>query len=124
MRRKILPLVLGGALSIAAIGPVAANGHQTVNQDAVQRALVGIIVQAAVRDVTVVELNNSLNNLLQNADINVEIIEDVEVTVENVLNNLNVNVSDIEITVSDIAIVVNILGAGGVLLDTVTIPLG
>lgn len=96
MRRKILPFVLGGALSIAAVAPAAASNHQTVNQDAVQRALIGVIVQAAVRDVVEVEINDSLNNLLRDADIDVNVLND---SLNNVLRNVNVDISDIDIDV-------------------------
>lgn len=87
MRRKLLPLILGGALSIAAIAPAAAQGNPncTVQNDGRggAAALVALVnanlvlpVGANACDIDV--LNNSLNNLLQNADIHV---------IENILNN-------------------------------------
>ena len=113
MRRKILPFILGGALAIGAVAPAAANNHQPVNQGAVQNALVGLILQAAIRDVDVNILNNALNNILQNADIDV---------LNNSLNNLlqNVNVEDVEITVigDDVTLVVSILNGVASIIST------
>ena len=92
MRRKLLPLILGGALSIAAIAPASAATSCVPNTDASNRggaaALAGLIAVAAnvqanvvagVCDIDVDILNNSLNNILQNADIDV---------LNNSLNNL------------------------------------
>lgn len=96
MRRKILPFILGGALSVAAVAPAAAvhtPAHVVQANDAVQNALVGLIVQANVRDVNVLNISDSLNNLLQNADIDI-----------NVLNNLLQN-ADIDVTVTDVTVV-------------------
>ena len=105
MRRKLLPLVLGGALSIAAVAP-AATATCTVERGGAA-GLVAAVVQANVCDVYV--LNNSLNNLLRNADIHV---------LENILNNspiLSYNDVDISRVVSDNQIAISILG-GPVLL--------
>ena len=125
MRRKILPFILGGALSVAAVVPAAAAPPQ-VNV-ATAGGLVGVVVQAvlnnvdilnnSLNDVVEVNINDSLNNLLQNALQNARILNGLEVTIEDVLNDLNVNVSDIEIEVADGGIVVNVLGAGGI-VDT------
>lgn len=108
MRRKMLSLLLGSTLAIAAVAPAAASNHQTVNQGAVQNALVGLIVQAAVRDVEVAVLNNSLNNLLQGADIDIDALNN---SLNNVLQNVNVDISDIDILIlsPDGDIVVSVL---------------
>ena len=128
MRRKLLPLILGGALAIAAVAPAAA----APNNVSFQRALVGVTVQALVQNVDVlnnsandfidVDINDSLNNLLQNAlqNADIDILNGVEVTVENVLNNLNVNISDIDIELAEEGIVITVLGAGGI-VDTITL---
>ena len=106
MRRKILPFILGGALSIAAIAPASA-ATCTVDRGGAA-GLVAAVVQANVCDVHV--LNNSLNNLLRNADIDV---------LNNVLNNspiLSNNDIDVEIledgiqVLEDGTIIVNLLG--------------
>ena len=77
MRRKLLPLILGGALSIAAVAPAAA---QTCTVDRGGAAgLVAAVVQANVCDVHI--LNNSLNNLLRNADIDVNVLNNSPVTI-------------------------------------------
>ena len=113
MRRKILPFILGGALSIAAVAPAAASSHDVNNCNIAtdQRgggaaALASLISAAVAADVAVpicnvsVELlNNSLNNLLQNADIDV---------LNNSLNNLLRN-ADIDVTVVDGDIIVDVL---------------
>ena len=113
MRRKILPFILGGALSIAAIAPAAAAGHTVNNCDididqrgggaAALAALVAAAVDADVAvpvcNVSVELLNNSLNNLLRNADIDV---------LNNSLNNLLRN-ADIDVTVIDGDVVVDVL---------------
>ena len=109
MRRKILPFILGGALSVAAIVPAAAAPPQ-VNV-ATAGGLVGVVVQAVLNDVDIlnnslndvveVNINDSLNNLLQNAlqNADIDVLNGLEVRIENVLNNLNVNVSDIDVEI-------------------------
>jgi hypothetical protein len=118
MRRRILPLILGGALSIAAIAPASAS---TTTCNVVNRggaaALVALVqanvgVAAAVCDVDVNILNNSLNNLLQNANIralnnilnNSPILSnnDIDVTVSNVLNSNNISIlgSGVNLTIN------------------------
>ena len=108
MRRKILPFILGGALSIAALVPVAATSHTNCVTDVSRGGAAALIalVQANVLagvtacDIDVNVLNNSLNNLLQNADIHVlenilnnsPILNDLTITVENVLNGVQINV--------------------------------
>ncbi len=107
MRRKILPFILGGALSVAALGPVAAA--PPVGQFAGAAGLVNVIVQAVVQniailndsnvDVITIDVNNSLNNLLRNADIDV-----LTNFLNNSLNNLNVTIQDIQVVNGDIVI--------------------
>lgn len=124
MRRKLLPLVLGGALSIAAIAPAAAADQCSVPTDnrggaAALVALVQANVQAGVGvnvcDVQI--LNNSLNNLLQNADIHV---------LENILNNspiLNDSLNNWDIQVVALnGTGINILGAGFTIVAVPPLP--
>jgi len=116
MRRKILSLIMGGALSIAAIAPAAAANPQceTTGGRGGAAALIALVnanvsgVGINVCDVDVNVLNNSLNNLLQNADIHV---------LENILNNspiLNNSLNNLTITVLPVlnGIQINILGGG------------
>jgi hypothetical protein len=128
MRRKLLlPLVLGGALTVAAVAPAAAAPPTTV---ATAGGLVNVVVQAvlnnvailnnSLNDVVEVNINDSLNNALQHVLQNARILNGLEVTIENVLNDLNVNVSDIEINVANDGIVVTVLGTGGI-IDTITL---
>lgn len=101
MRRRILPLILGGALSVAAVAPVAAQTECVVERGGAA-GLVAAVVQANVCDVHI--LNNSLNNLLRNADIDV---------LNNILNNspiLSGNDVIDDITIEDNQITVSILG--------------
>jgi hypothetical protein len=100
MRRKLLPLILGGALSVAAVAPAAAADCE-INRGGAA-GLVAAVVQANVCDVFI--LNNSLNNLLRNADIHV---------LENILNNspiLSFNDVDVDVDIEDNIITVTILG--------------
>ncbi len=123
MRRKILPFLLAGALSIAAVAPAAAQTGQCNLPAAPQRggaaglvALVQAVVNAnvgvAACDIDV--LNNSLNNLLQNANIN---------ALNNILNN-SPFLNDLTITVSNVAngLQINVLGGGITVPLTITIP--
>jgi len=116
MRRKILSLIMGGALSIAAIAPAAAANPQceTTGGRGGAAALIALVnanvsgVGITLCDIDVNVLNNSLNNLLQNAKIHV---------LENILNNspfLNDVLNDLTITVTNVAngIQINILGGG------------
>jgi hypothetical protein len=134
MRRKLLPLVLGGALSIAAVVPAAAAPPTAVTGAS---GLVNVVVQAVVDQIDVDALNNSLNNLLQegiNVDIddslnnalqnvlqNARIANGLAVTLENILNDLDVNVEDVTVTVADGGIVINVLGAGGTVADSIVL---
>ena len=118
MRRKIASFLLGGTLAIAAVAPAAAAPPENAS---LTNALIGLTVQAVVRNVDVlnnsandlidVNINDSLNNLLQNAlqnaDINV-----VRDSLNNVLNDLSITVQDIHI--ADDGIVVTVLGGGGI----------
>ena len=106
MRRKLLSLVLGSTLAIAAVAPAAAQTECAAGGSGAA-GLVAAVVNANVCDVNI--LNNSLNNLLRNADIHV---------LENILNNspiLSYNDVDISRVVSDNQIAITILG-GPVLL--------
>lgn len=99
---------------VMAVGaPVAAQP----NQGAIQRALIGVVVQAVVQDIDVltdsdvdilnVTLQNSLNNLLRDADIDVNIIRD---SLNNVLRNVDVTIGDI--TVVDGDLIIQVLSGG------------
>ena len=115
MRRRILPFMLASALSIATVAPVAAASHDVNTCDidipqqgggaAALAALIAAAVEAnvgaGVCNISVELLNNSLNNLLRNADIDV---------LNNALNNLLRN-ADIDVTVVDGDLVVNVLSA-------------
>ncbi len=124
MRRKILPLVLGAALSIAAVAPAAAaptcnlpaapQGGGAAALVSLVQAVVNANVGVAVCDVQI--LNNSLNNLLQNADIHV---------LENILNNSPI-LSGFTITVDDVDVLngiqINLLSAGGLVIPIEVAP--
>ena len=122
MRRKILPFILGGALSIAAIAPAAASSHTECVTDvdrggaAALVALVQANVLAGVTacDIDVNVLNNSLNNLLRNADIR---------ALNNILNNSPI-LNDLTITVTDVlnGVQINVLGGGINVPITITDP--
>ncbi len=113
MRRKLLPFILGSALSIASLAPAAAAGHDVNNCDidvdqrgggtAALAALIAAAVDADVAvpvcNVSVELLNNSLNNLLRNADIDV---------LNDALNNL-LRSADIDVTVIDGDVIVDVL---------------
>jgi hypothetical protein len=128
MRRRILPFILAGGLSIAAVGPAAAAPPANVGAaSGLVNVLVGValrnvdILNNSLNDVVEVNINDSLNNLLQNALQNADILNGLEVRIFDILNNLNVNVEDVTITVLDDGVVqVVVLGAGGV-IDTITL---
>ena len=116
MRRKILSLIMGGALSIAAIAPAAAANPQceTTGGRGGAAALIALVnanvsgVGITLCDIDVNVLNNSLNNLLRNADVDV---------LSNILNNspiLNNSLNNLTITVTNVlnGININILGGG------------
>jgi hypothetical protein len=121
MRRKILAFVLGGALSVAAAAPAAAQSDPGCVTDvdrggaAALVALVQANVLAGVNVCDINVLNNSLNNLLRNADIHV---------LENILNNSPIlSGFTIEVTKNEILnnVQINILG-GGTNLDLTLTP--
>lgn len=122
MRRKLLlPLILGGALSVAAVAPAAAVPPATVTFTG---GLVNVVIQNVLNNSLndVIDINDSFNNALQNVLQNARILNNLEVTIQNVLNNLNVTVSDVNITVLENGdIVVVVLGAGGTIIDTITL---
>lgn len=97
MRRKILPFILGGALAVASVAPAAAS-HRDQHQVGGAAGLVAAVVQLQDVDVTLVEANRSLNNLLRNADIDVlnNVLNntlrdaDIDITLENILNENDV----------------------------------
>jgi hypothetical protein len=99
--RKLLPFVLAGVLSIAVAGPVGAQASCEIGRGGAA-GLVAAVVQANVCDVYV--LNDSVNNLLRNADIHV---------LENILNNSPIlSFNDVELTrvISDNNITITVLG--------------
>ncbi|MDQ3690034.1 MAG: hypothetical protein M3406_08385 [Chloroflexota bacterium] len=115
MRRKILPFILGGALSIAAIAPASAATNCNVTNRGGAAALVALVnanVGAGVNvcQIDVDILNNSLNNLLQNADVDVlsNILNNSPILNDS-LNNLTINVVDNDILNG---IQINVLGGG------------
>ena len=98
MRRKLLPLILGGALSIAAVAPAAASNHDDPNCTVQNAGMGGAAALIALVNANLVlpiganacdidVLNNSLNNLLRNADIDV-----LSNILNNSLNNFDINV--------------------------------
>lgn len=128
MRRKILPFILGGALAVASVAPAAATHTTAV---AAPGGLVNVVVQAVLNNVNLltnsevniitVDIDDSLNNALQNVLRNARILNNLEVTIENVLNDLDINVEDVTITVLENGdIQVNLL-SGGVLVDQIVI---
>ena|SRR5688500_6605423 len=115
--RRLASFVLAGTMALAIAGPASAQPDNDVAQGVLQNALIGVIVQAAVQDVEVVVLNNSLNNLLRNADIDVNVLNN---SLNNVLQNVDIDISDIDILSpgGDLILNVAILGDGVV----VTLP--
>jgi hypothetical protein len=108
MRRKLLPLILGGMLSVAAVTPAAAQDTVCEIERGGAAGLVAAVVQANACDIQI--LNDSLNNLLQNADIRV---------LNNILNNNDVDV-DLQIAEDGIFIlndsVVSVTLLGGTVI--------
>jgi hypothetical protein len=109
MKRTLLPFMLAGALSIAAVTPVAAQTECDIDRSGAGGLVAAFVaLQACGNDVDI--LNNSLNNLLRNADIR---------ALNNILNN-----NDVEITITDVDILsptqvqVNVLGGGVIIFDT------
>lgn len=127
MNKKILPFFLGGALAVAAVAPAAAARPTAVGAG----GLVNVVVQAVLTNTNIltdvvdggvvnVDIDDSLNNALQNVLQNARIANGLEVRIFDLLNDLNVNVSDIEINVANDGIVVTVLGAGGI-VDTINL---
>jgi hypothetical protein len=107
VKRLLLPFVLAGVLTAAFAMPVAAAPTCNVEGRGGAAALVTLVqanignVGVNVCDVEVEILNNSLNNLLQNADVHV---------IENILNN-SPFLNDITVVVEGNNIVISVLGA-------------
>ena len=121
MKKRLLPFVLAGALTAAFAAPAAAQTSCVT--DTTQRggaAALASLISAAVNNVAVTVqacdinvLNDSLNNLLRNA--NIEVLND---SLNNLLRNANIEVVSIDGNV----IQVNIL-SGGIVVDTLEITL-
>ena len=116
MRRQLLPFILGGALSVAAIAPAAAAPPINAGGAA---GLIAAVVQVGVsvedslnnNETRIITLEDSLNNALQNAFQNA----DIDVLTNAVQNILNRN--DVDVTVTDITVIgddlqVTVLGTG------------
>ena len=103
MRRKILPLILGGLLTLAAVAPASAATCTNLPQRGGAAGLVALVLQAQVQacEIDIDVLKNSLNNLLQNADIDV---------LNNILNN-SPFLNNVTITVVGDDLVVSVLSA-------------
>lgn len=116
MPRKILPFILGGALSIAAIAPAAAAPPTNAGGAA---GLIAAVVQVAVNvedslndnEVRIITLEDSLNNALQNAFQNAD-INVLNNAVQNILNNNDVDVTVTDITVVGDDLIITVLGTG------------
>jgi hypothetical protein len=138
MRRKILPFILGGALSIAAVAPAAATGHNGGNGDttcivepqsnkggaAGLAALIAAAVNvqanvgANVCDVNINILNRSLNNLLRNADIDV-LNNVLNNSLNNILRNADIRViRDVQV-LNDSQIQVNLLSGPSFIVNLI-----
>ena len=117
MRRKILPFILGGALSIAAVAPAAA-APVAVGPFG---SLIGVIVQLedvlndADVDVLNIDINNSLNNLLRNALQNAD-IDVLTGSLNNILQNADIDVTITDITIVGDSLVVHVLGGDTIVL--------
>ena len=94
MRRKFLPFILGGALSVAAIAPVAAAPPTAVTA---ANGLVNVVVQAVIDQVDVDVLNDALNNSLNDV-IEVNIDDSLNNALQNVLQNARI-LNGLELTV-------------------------
>jgi predicted PurR-regulated permease PerM len=107
VKRLLLPLVLAGVLTAAFAMPVSAQtdctnvgrGGAAALVALVQVNIGGVGVNACEVDVDV--LNNSLNNLLRNADVHV---------LENILNNSPIlSGNDIDVDVEENIITISVL---------------
>jgi hypothetical protein len=113
--KRFLPFVLAAGLVVGAAAPVAAQP----NQNAALGALVGVLAQVAVRnveilndsdvDIITVDINDSLNNLLQNAfqNADIDILND-SLNRWNVLQDITIQ--DITVVGDDLVITLNLLG--------------
>ena len=101
MRRKILSFVLGSTLAIAAVAPAAAAPPDNVQLGGAAGLVAAVVQVADTVDIETISIaNNSLNNLLQNADIDVlNNILNNSVNNNDVLNDVNVTVAGTTITV-------------------------
>ena len=117
MRRKILSFLLGSTLAIAAVAPAAAapSAAGLANAQGLIAAAVNAIVQVenTLNDNTInvlnIDVSDSLNNLLRNA--NIEVLKDI---LNNSLNNLSVDITVQDITVVGDSVVITVLGTTGV----------
>jgi hypothetical protein len=121
MKRLVLPFALAATLATASVAPAAAQTECTNVGRGGAAALVALVnanisgVGVNACDIDVNVLNNSLNNLLQNADIHI---------LENILNRSPIlSGNDIDVNVIGNDIVISVLGAGATLPDTITINL-
>ncbi len=116
--KRLLPFVLAAGLLTAAAAPVAAQP----NQRAIQTALVGVLAQVALDDVNVnilnnntgleiisVDINDSLNNLLRNADIDVNVLNNSLNNID-IIDDVNIDIQRITVVGDDLVVVVNALG--------------
>jgi hypothetical protein len=104
MRRRILPLILGGALAVAAVTPAAAARSV---QSGGAAGLVAAVVQVAVTTDDVNIANHSLNNLLRNADIDVlNNILNNSVNQNTILSNIDIRIVDV---LNDNTVIVSVL---------------
>jgi hypothetical protein len=106
MRRRILPFILGGAMAIATVAPAAAAPAQLGGA----AGLVAAVVQVAVETDDINIANNSLNNLLRNADIDVlNNVLNNSVNRNEILSNIDIEIVDV---LNDNTVIVNVLSSG------------
>lgn len=110
---------MGSAIAVAAVAPVAAVPPANV-QTGGAAGLVAAVVQVAIATEDINIANNSLNNLLRNADIDV---------LNNILNNSvnqNTILSNIDITIVDVlndnTVIVNVLSGPTILGELTVTP--
>ena len=112
-KRTITGLVLSGALALAIAAPTMAAPQRNVQLGGAAGLIAAVVQVAANVDIDEINIaNDSLNNLLRNADIDV---------LNNVLNN-TLRDADIDITrvISDNTVVVTVL-SGGVNTGEITV---
>jgi hypothetical protein len=106
MRRRILPFILGGAMAVATVAPAAAAPVQLGGA----AGLVAAVVQVAVETDDINIANDSLNNLLRNADIDVlNNILNNSVNQNDILSNIDIEIVDV---LNDNTVIVNVLSSG------------